>query len=249
MAPSPIFTKLQEQLPTIEAYIQTIGLSPDEIPNKEMLVQTFVHKSFAADYKDTDFHNERLEFVGDGILGAVIDKLLFLDNPHMPESELTLYKIALVREEILAEVARDIHLDTILFISKWEEKTQGRKKDSILSDGLEALLGCVYIQCWAEQTEKFIQTHIYSKKAWLQAADIKSYKTKIQELIQKQYKIIPEYIDIEDQKDDKGNVTVYRTEIHVDQQKQSEWFGSNKKKAQEEAAKNYYQRLMGENSA
>jgi len=58
----------------------------------------------------------------------------------MPESELTLYKIALVREEILAEVARDIHLDTILLISRGEERSEGRKKDSILSDGLEALI-------------------------------------------------------------------------------------------------------------
>jgi ribonuclease-3 len=109
-------------------------------------LQTFIHKSFAADYKDIIYHNERLEFVGDGILGAVINKLLFLDHPEMPESELTLYKIALVREEILAEVARDIKLDEMLFISKGEEKTQGRKKDSILSDGVEALIGFLYIE-------------------------------------------------------------------------------------------------------
>jgi len=64
----------------------------------------------------------------------------------MPESELTLHKIALVREEILAEVARDIKLDTVLFISKGEERSEGRKKDSILSDGLEALIGFLYIE-------------------------------------------------------------------------------------------------------
>ena len=164
----------------------------------------------------------------------------------MPESELTLYKIALVREEILAEVARDIQLNERLFISKGEEKTQGRKKDSILSDGLEALIGFVYVQCGTSEVEKFIQTYIYSKKEGLQAGEIKSYKTKIQELIQKQYKIIPEYMDIEDQKDEKGNVIQYRTEIYVNQEKKSEGFGTNKKKAQEDAAKNYYLQLTNQ---
>jgi len=78
----------------------------------------FVHKSFAADYKDIFTHNERLEFVGDGVLGAVINKLLFINHQQMTEADLTLYKIALVREEILAEIARDIKLNEILFISK-----------------------------------------------------------------------------------------------------------------------------------
>jgi ribonuclease-3 len=77
-------------------------------------------------------HNERLEFVGDGILGAVITKLLFTDFPQMEESGMTLYKIALVREETLAEVAKEISLNTHLFISKGEEKMQGREKETIL---------------------------------------------------------------------------------------------------------------------
>lgn len=246
MSESPIFHKLQDQVVSLEDYVHTLDIDLPPWVDKSMFLQTFVHKSFAADYKDTYFHNERLEFVGDGILWATINKLLFLDNPDMPESELTLYKIALVREEILAEVARDIKLNERLFISKGEEKTQGRKKDSILSDGLEALIGFIYIQCGASQVEKFIHAYIYSKKGGLQETDIKSYKTKIQELIQKQHKIIPEYIDIEEQKDEKGNVTQYRTEIHVNQEKKSEWFGTNKKKAQEDAAKNYYQQLTGE---
>jgi len=100
----------------------------------------FVHKSYAADYKDVFTHNERLEFLGDGILGAIINKLLFVNHPEMTESDLTLYKIALVREEILAEIAKDIKLNEIVFISKGEEKMQGRQKDSILSDTLEALI-------------------------------------------------------------------------------------------------------------
>ncbi|MEI7562812.1 MAG: ribonuclease III [bacterium] len=244
MTISPIFDKLQDQIPQLQSYVASLGIVLPGKIDQELFLQTFIHKSFAADYKDSEFHNERLEFVGDGILGASINKLLFLDNPHMPESNLTLYKIALVREEILAEVARDILLNEKLFISKGEEKTQGRKKDSILSDGLEALIGFVYIQCGASSAEDFIKTHIYSKKEGLQETNIKSYKTKIQELIQKQHKIIPEYKDLEDKIDEKGNVIQYRTEIYINQIKQSEGIGTNKKKAQEDAAKNYYQQIQ-----
>jgi len=139
----------------------------------------------------------------------------------MAESELTLYKIALVREEILAEVAKDIGLDKKLFISKGEERTEGRKKDSILSDALEALIGFLYIDLGTNETEKFITRHIYSKFAEIQKNPIKSYKTLIQELIQKEYKTIPEYVDSEDQVDDKKNVTQYKSEILVDGKTQS----------------------------
>jgi len=66
------------------------------------------HKSYSADYNEEFAHNERLEFVGDGVLGAVITTLLFSYHDDKSEAEMTLYKIALIREETLAEVARDI---------------------------------------------------------------------------------------------------------------------------------------------
>jgi ribonuclease-3 len=140
-----MFEAVSQQKEHIVAYLQSLGIPTQNIKDEEMMLLAFVHKSYAADYKDVFTHNERLEFVGDGILGAVINKLLFINHQQMPESDLTLYKIALVREEILAEIAADIKLNEMLFISKGEEKMQGRQKNSILSDGLEALIGYLYI--------------------------------------------------------------------------------------------------------
>ncbi len=238
--------QLAEKEQKIVAYLHGLGVHVEEIQNKQLLLQTFVHKSFAADYKDTRNHNERLEFLWDGILGAIINKLLFINHPSMPESELTLYKIALVREEILAEVARDIALDTVVFISRGEERSQWRKKDSILSDTLEAVIGFLYIELGIEETEKFITKYIYSKIPDIKKHPVKSYKTMIQEHIQKQYKIIPEYKESEVETDSKGNVLLYRSDMYIGEQKKSEWFGTNKKKAQEEAAKNYYSEIGGQ---
>jgi len=234
-----MFDQVLKKKQDIMDYLETLGIPTQQIKNEELMLLAFVHKSYAADYKDTFTHNERLEFLGDGILGATINKLLFLNHPEMPESELTLYKIALVREEILAEVANDINLNAFVFISKGEEKTQGRQKNSILSDTLEALLGYFWVDLGIDVTEQFIQRHIYAKLPKIEKSPVKSYKTSLQEMVQKEHKVIPEYRDSEHIVDEKGNVTEYKSEIYVVGNKISEWFGSNKKKAQEEAAKSY----------
>ena len=239
-----MFQSVLDKKNDIIAYLASLWIPVQKVQNEELMLLAFVHKSYAADYKDTFTHNERLEFVGDGILGAVINKLLFINHQQMPESELTLYKIALVREEILAEIAKDIKLNTIVFISKGEEKMQGRQKDSILSDTLEALLGYLYIDLGYDVVQQFIETHIYSKLNQVEKSPVKSYKTTIQEIVQKKHKTIPEYKDLEDITDEKGNTTQYKSEIYVMWEKVSEWFGPNKKKAQEEAAKNYFKDLQ-----
>lgn len=147
------------------------------------------------------------------MLGAVIAKTLFQSFPHMPESTMTLYKIALVREETLATVADQIGLNKIIFISKGEEKNNGREKPSIISDALEALIGYLFLDIGYEQAEKFVMTYVYPEIKKIQKMPVKSYKTMAQEKVQKLYKVLPNYIDIEEQKDDKGNVLLYRSEI------------------------------------
>lgn len=241
-----MFPEVLKKKKDIIIYLKNLWIPTEKVKDEELMMLAFVHKSYAADYKNIMTHNERLEFVGDGILGAVINKLLFINHPEMTEADLTLYKIALVREEILAEIAKDINLNEIVFISKWEEKTQGRQKDSILSDTLEAVIGYLYIDLGIEATQQFIETHIYSKLEKIEKNPVKSYKTMIQEIVQKEHKIVPEYKDIEHIIDEKKNVIEYKSEIYIVGKKVSEWFGPNKKKAQEEAAKNCYMLLAKE---
>jgi ribonuclease-3 len=99
---------------------------------------------------------------------------------------------------------------------------QGREKESILSDALEALLGYLYIDLGYDITQQFVETHIYSKLSQIEKSPVKSYKTMIQELVQKNYKITPEYKDIEDITDQKGNTTQYKSEIYIMGKKVSE---------------------------
>ena len=224
-------------------YAKSLWIPVENIKDEHAFLQAFVHKSFAADFKEIWDHNERLEFLGDGILGAVICKLLFHDHPEMQESDMTLYKIALVKEETLAIVARNIKLDEQILISKWEEKMQWRKKDAILSDALESLIWYIFIDLWYDEAEKFVKKYVYSMYNEVDKNPVKSYKTMVQEYVQHNTKQTPVYIDFEEVKDSKWNVSKYRSDLTVWWKKVSEWFGTNKKKAQEDAAKNYYESM------
>jgi ribonuclease III len=217
--------------------------------NTELLTQAFIHKSFSADFRHQLFHNERLEFVGDGILGAVINKLLFLDYPKKKESDLTLAKILLVKEKTLAIIAQKIQLDKYILISNWEEKSGGRQKPSILGDCLEALIGYIYLDYGYDTVEKWIETYVYDEWGQLQDCPSKSYKTLIQELLQKQDKTIPEYIDTEHTHDDKHNVIEYKAELIHQNKVLGTGYGPNKKTAQEYAAKQAYIQLNAWNNA
>jgi len=235
--------KVLEQKEKIYSYINELWLDPSKIKNEGLLLQAFVHKSFAADFKKILWHNERLEFVWDWVLWAIVCKLLFQKHPKMDESEMTLYKIALVREGNLAQVARNINLDKHILVSRWEEKTQWRKKDAILADALEALIWFVFLDFGYAQAEVFVEKNVYTMYNKISKKPIQSYKTMVQEHLQKLYKELPSYKDIEHEIDSKWNVLTYKAEIYVLWVKKAEWFGTNKKKAQEDAAQNFYESI------
>ena len=224
----------------LREYVKGLWIDESKIKNTDLFLVAFMHKSYAADFKVITSHNERLEFLWDSILWACVAKLLFINHPEMAESSMTLYKIALVREETLAEAAKKIHLNDQLFISKWEENNNWREKETILWDAFEALLWYLYIDFWPDEVLRFVEKYIYPFMSTISTHPVKSYKTLVQEIVQKDTKQIPEYREIEEQVDEKGNVLMYRSEIYINNEKVAEWRGVNKKKAQESAAKAYY---------
>lgn len=151
------------------------------------------------------------------MLGSVIAKKLFLDFSSMQESTMTLYKIALVREETLCTVAKKIGLPQQLFISKGEERNGGREKASITSDAMEALIGYLALDMGYEIMENFVLKVVYPEIKEIAKAPVKSYKTMAQESIQKLYKQLPVYKDSEEKVDDKGNVLLFRSEIMAEE--------------------------------
>lgn len=234
---------VKEKSSDLLRYLERRGIDTSMIQDFDLFLCAFVHKSYASDFKEIYAHNERLEFVGDAALGAIIAKALFLNFPGMAESTMTLYKIALVREETLAEVAQKIWLNQQIFISKWEEKNHGRQKASITSDALEALIGYLYLDLGFEVAERFVLENIYPQIKEIAKMPVKSYKTMAQERVQKLFKVLPSYVDSEKEVDAKWNVLLYQSEIWAGEKMLAQWEGTNKKKAQEDAAKNYYESI------
>jgi len=225
-------------------YLESLWIKREKIKNSDLLLTAFIHKSYAADFKEITSHNERLEFVGDGILWAVITKMLFTQFPWMEESGMTLYKIALVREETLAEAAKNIGLNARLFVSKGEEKMHGRNKETILWDAFESLLGYLYLDMGEDEVFSFVSKYLYPKIKEIREKPVKSYKTLVQEYIQREHKSTPMYVDLEKEVDDRGNVLQYQSDLMVESQVLSTWLGTNKKKAQEDAAKIFYEQVI-----
>lgn len=232
------------KLEECKTFLASLGLDISQIKDEEMLLTAFVHKSYAADFREPIAHNERLEFLGDGILGAVINTNLYRDFPLEPESTLTLYKIALVRAETLADVAKEIGLDQVIILGNGELKNDGRNKETILCDCMEAILGYIYLDLGVNAVENVIKNHIYIKVTEIQKGQVKSNKTLLQEEVQKIHKNIPVYIDEPHEQDSKGNVLTYSSRVIIDGKEVAIGYGANKKKAQDEAAKLAYASLI-----
>lgn len=124
---------------THERLLQVWGA---DIP-AEMLALALTHRSWA--YENDSDHNERLEFLGDSILGAVVAYTIFKQYPDKSEGDLSKIKAAAVSERALAEVARSLNLGDHLFLGRGEELSDGRDKDSILADTVEALIGATLL--------------------------------------------------------------------------------------------------------
>ncbi len=239
-----MFPKVAEdKISEYKNYLWSLWLNTDNINDERLMMISFFHKSFSADMPYELENNERLEFLWDAVLGCVISKLLYLSYESKPESELTLYKIALVREENLAEVALDIWLDDMVFLWHWEEKTWWRTKNSILSDCLEALLWYIYLDLWLDSLESFIQKYIFIKLDKIKELNVKSYKTLLQEYSQKNYKNVPYYENINSKIDDKWNVIEYKCNVYVDKSLMWVWFWKTKKTAQENSAQSACEKL------
>ena len=154
----------------------------------ELLVRALTHRSFGAD------NFERLEFLGDSILGFVIADNIFERFPDANEGQLTRLRASLVRQETLAELARDLELGDYLVLGPGALKSGDQSRDSVLSDVLESIIGAIYLDGGLQPCRRFVKK-LFSRKLALCAADkvYKDSKTRLQELLQKNAQPLPDY--------------------------------------------------------
>ena len=154
--------------------------------NTALLENALTHSSYANEHKAKGAQsNERLEFLGDSILGMVVADHLYRNHPDLPEGELTRTRAALVCEESLVEVAAELNLGEYLRLGKGEESGGGRHRPSIQADAVEAVLAAVYLDGGIGSARKIIQRYILCREIeGLNSS--RDYKTALQELVQRE---------------------------------------------------------------
>lgn len=163
-----------------------------EFNNPDLLKRALTHSSFASEKRMSyDFNNERLEFIGDAYIDAVVGAKLFLIMNTAQEGILSRTRASIVCEESLADVARSINLGKYLYLGKGEDLSGGRDKDSILADALEALFGAIILDGGFEEGNRVILNLLESKiRLAVKGKLNKDFKTKLQEIVQEKYQAV-----------------------------------------------------------
>ena len=160
-----------------------------------LLNHALAHRSYANERRVERFNNERLEFLGDSVLGVVVTEYLFLNQPQQPEGYLAMVKSHVVSEDSLAQAAREMTLENYILIGKGEELSGGRTNKALISDALEALFGAYYLDSGLEACRKLILNCLGSEiHKVLNDEHQKDYKTILQELVQQSFKTYPRYL-------------------------------------------------------
>jgi ribonuclease III len=202
----------------------------------EFLNQGFTHRSFANEAGETGENNERLEFLGDSVLGLVVSQYLYEILPDQPEGELARIKSFVVSEASLSEIARSLRVDNYILIGKGEEYSGGRSKKAILADCLEAIIGAYYLDSGFAPAERFVRQMLIPEiDKVMENRHTKDYKTLLQEYVQKRMKTYPKYRVV--QKTGPDHDKTFWIEVHVGERSFGAGKGKNKKEAEQEAAR------------
>ncbi|MDE7332952.1 MAG: ribonuclease III [Lachnospiraceae bacterium] len=223
----------QEELKELE---NKIGY---EFKEKVLLLQALTHSSFSNEQKINRYKNyERLEFLGDAVLELLSSRFFFENYPEMSEGQMTRMRSSMVCEPALAFCARDLSLGEYVLLGKGEEATGGRKRDSIISDVMEAVIGAIYLDGGIEEADKFVKKYILSDLENKQL--FYDSKTILQERVQKTGRsIVYELVSEVGPDHDK----IFTVEAIIDGKTAGKGQGRNKKTAEQQAA---YQVLLAE---
>jgi len=199
----------------------------------ELLERALTHRSFA--YENGGLPtNERLEFLGDSVLGLIVTDTLFREYPDLPEGQLAKLRAAVVNMRALAGVARGLRLGSFVRLGKGEEGTGGRDKSSILADTLEAVLGAVYLECGLDEADALVHRlfdPVIARSARLGAG--LDWKTSLQELTAAEILGVPEYHVDESGPDHQKS---FRATVRIGGRVYGEGEGRSKKEAEQQAA-------------
>lgn len=210
-----------------------------------LLDNSLTHRSYANENLELSCKdNERLEFLGDAVLGLCISDILMKKFPDHAEGQLSKLRASLVNEQPLTELARKFDLGNFLLLGKGEESSGGRAKTSILSDTFEAVIAAIYLDSGYEKTYDFINDLFQPLiENGFDETIYRDYKTHVQEISQNRFKVIPKYTLIHEYGPDHDKM--FQIELSISDVLTTTGTGKNKKEAEQQAAKKAIEELVG----
>jgi ribonuclease-3 len=232
-APAP------ERKKELRLFERTTGI---RFRREDLLNLAFSHRSFAHESSQNIGNNERLEFLGDSVLGAIVSEYLFTAFPGKTEGDLAKIKSFVVSEDSLAGIARNLKIDNFILIGKGEEFSGGRSKKAILADCLEAVIGAYFLDSGFKKCRDFILKFMVSEVTKvLENKHRQDFKTLLQEHVQKVFKTYPHYVLV--QKTGPDHDKTFWMEVKIRDKTYGPGEGKNKKEAEQAAASIAYHEL------
>lgn len=218
---------------------KTLGFS---FTDQNLLRQALVHRSYLNENPGFALeHNERLEFLGDAVLELVVTDHLY-HNYKLPEGEMTNLRSAVVRGEMLSQIAQELGLEDYLLLSKGERQDTGKARQYILANAVEAVIGALYVDQGYVAAKALIDRHVVSKLREVEEKGLHiDSKSRFQELAQEKYRITPSYKVLQESgldHDKKFIIGAYIGETLFGQ-----GTGSSKQEAQQNAAREALEKL------
>lgn len=213
-----------------------------QINQSELIDQAFVHSSYLNEHKQEKQDNERLEFMGDAVLQLwVSNQLMRLKNP-LSEGKMTTLRAQLVCEEALASYTRQLKLNQFIKLGIGEEKTGGRDRDSILADMFEALLGALYLEGGMAPIDNILEEVILPLLQNPEQVIQVDFKTKLQEYVQADLRksVVYEVVNV----NGPSNKPEFEVQVKMDSIILGTGKGNSKKKAEQNAAQNAFEKMV-----
>ncbi|MFI0435459.1 MAG: ribonuclease III [Parachlamydiaceae bacterium] len=219
---------LQKHLPIIEA---KLGYA---FRDRSLLTLAFIHRSYINENRGVTYHNERLEFLGDAVLGMLVSDYLYRYLPSTAEGQLSYLRSRLVEAASCVNYIQSLNITPYVLLGKGERMNDGRGRDSILADLFEAIIGAIYIDGGLEAAKDFLFRNFSPQIQDILKTPLRNWKALLQDYCQKNYQQTPTYHVLQASGPDHSKI--FQIAVHINEHELGRGKGASKKEAQQAAA-------------
>jgi len=230
----------------VEAFLETVPLIEEKLKysfaDKQLLLLSFVHRSFFNEHRGLlKEHNERLEFLGDSVLGLIVSDYLYTHLPTEPEGHLSHQRAHIVEASSCVQLLNQLDVACYILLGKGEKMNDGRGRETIFADVFEALIGAVYLDGGMEAAKAFFFVHFSETMAEHLKKPLRNWKAELQDFSQKKYQKPPLYKTLKESGPDHSKV--FHVTVCISDVDFGEGVGASKKEAEQAAAENALSKL------